>query len=127
VEAPVFNYYYSGSSKVLIPPSFTRVETVDYTDYSSRWEDKGEARHLAQYCWRQTDPEGRILLLYSPYKQTEYFKGWLMLKARSFNRIIRRVTGSGSTELSLLERATVEDYSSELDTLQQIRPPRESW
>lgn len=109
VEAPVFNYYYEGSSKVLIPPSFTRVETVDYTDYSSRWEDESEARNLALRCWRQTDPKGRILLLYSPYKQTEHFKGWLMLNAGSFDRIIRRVTGSGSTELSLLERATADD------------------
>ncbi len=106
IEAPVFHYYYSGKCSLLVPPSFGDVFTVDYFDYRHRWGDKASASVLAEMTWMRVPPGGRMFLLYSPYKSTVQYKGWLQKKARESRKIRRRVSGSGSTELSLLERDT---------------------
>jgi hypothetical protein len=105
VEAPVVRYYYRGERPVLVPPSFGLVDRVDYADYGARWSSDAEARELADHCWESTPAGGRILLLYSPYRATAHFKGWLM-RAASYTRVARRVSGSGSVELAILERAS---------------------
>ncbi len=105
VEGPVVSYYYRGRLPVMVPPSFARLNRVDYAHYERRWADDEEARLLARACWERVPDGGRIFLLYSPYRATVHFKGVLMTEA-AYTRIVRRVTGSGSTELALVCRRT---------------------
>ncbi|MBN1423351.1 hypothetical protein JXA88_02240 [Candidatus Fermentibacteria bacterium] len=108
IEAPVLHYYYRGNLPVLVPPSFGTVDRVDYAHYDRRWASEDEARLLASECWARVPPGGRIHLIYSPYRATIQFKGWLM-KGVTYTRITRRVSGSGSTELAVLERSSLDE------------------
>jgi len=114
IEAPVVRYYYRGGLPVLVPPSFGLVDRVDYADYGRRWASDDEARHLAERCWELVPEGGRIHLIYSPYRATVHFKGRLMQGA-TYTRVTRRVSGSGSTELALLDRRPLVALPQALD------------
>jgi len=101
IEVPVVRYYYSGSCDIIVPPSFSDVRTVDYRDYKRRWSHPPESRILAHITKSLIDPGGRIFLVYSPYKGTVEYKGWLQNSADSSDRLVSMVTGSGYTELIL--------------------------
>jgi hypothetical protein len=103
IEAPVVHYYYRGVLRVLVPPTFERVDRVDYAQYGQRWASDDEAQRLAERCWELVPAGGRIHLIYSPYRSTVHFKGCLM-RGAAYTRVTRRVSGSGSTELAILER-----------------------
>ena len=102
IEVPVVRYYYSGSCEIIVPPSFSNVRTVDYRDYKRRWSSPSNSRILAHRTRSLVIPDGRIFLIYSPYKGTVEYKGWLQSTADSVERLMRTVTGSGYTELILI-------------------------
>lgn len=108
IEAPVVHYYFRGGLPVLVPPGFGEVDRVDYAHYDGRWASEREAEELAAACWERVPPGGRIHFIYSPYRATVQFKGWLM-HGSTYTRVARRVSGSGSTELALLERLPADE------------------